>query len=99
MFDLNTINARYFDVTIGKLVLQVEPPKIKVLKKIMALTKSRNEDALIELSEAVRLILNKNKTKCVVSCDVIDELDTDQLNEVIAAYFEWLGKVKNSPNS
>lgn len=98
MFDINTINRRYFNIKIGELTLDVEPPKIKVLKKITALSKSKNEEAIDDLSEAVAMILSKNKTGTKVSDEIIDELDLDQLNEILTAYFEWLSKSKNSPN-
>ena len=98
MFDLNSANKRYFDIKIGNSTLEVEPPRIKVLKKIMALSKARNEDAIDDLAEAVGMILNKNKSGYVVSSEVIDELDLDQLNEILTAYFEWLSKEKSSKN-
>lgn len=98
MFDINTVNKRYFNIKIGELTLDVEPPKLKVLKKITSLSKSRNEDAMDDLSEAVGMILSKNKSGYTVSQELIGELDFDQMNEILTAYFEWLAKSKNSPN-
>ena len=114
MFDINTVNKRYWDiklnVTIDKVVddieiekevelkLEVEPPKLKALKKITSLSKVRDEDALDDLSEAVRMILNKNKDKIKVSDEIMGELDLDQLSGILTAYFEWLGKEKISKN-
>jgi len=98
MFDLNTINKRYFDIKIGENVLEVEPPKLKALKKITALSKVRNEDAIEDLSDAVHMILNKNKSKKTISDEIMDELDLDQLSAILTAYFEWLGKEKTSKN-
>jgi len=98
MFDISTVNKRYFNIKIGDLTLEVEPPKLKVLKKITSLSKSRNEDAMDDLSEAVGMILSKNKSEYKVPQEVIDELDLDQMNEILTAYFEWLSKEKNSKN-
>jgi len=98
MFDISVINKRYFDIKIGDLTLEVEPPKIKTLKKIMSLSKSRSAEAMDDLAEAVHVILNKNKSGYVVSSEIVDELDLDQLNEILTAYFEWLSKEKSSKN-
>lgn len=98
MFDLNIVSKRYFTVKINNTILHVEPPKIKVLKKITALSKSRNEDAMEDLSEAVKMILNKNKKNYKVTSELVDELDFDQLNSILTAYFEWLSTEKNSKN-
>ena len=76
----------------------MRPPKIKALKKITALSKSRDEDAMSDLSTAVGMILSKNKAGYIVPDDVIDDLDLDQMNKILTAYFEWLSKSKNSPN-
>lgn len=98
MFDINTVSKRYFNIKIGDLSLEVEPPKIKVLKKITALSKSRNENSMDDLAAAVEMILSKNKSGFKVSEEIIDELDLDQLNEILTAYFQWLSKEKNSKN-
>lgn len=96
MFDVSTINKRYFDIKIAKLELEVEPPKVKTLKKILKLSESK--DSLSDLAEAVKMVLNKNKSGYVVSDKITDELDYDQLDGILTAFFEWLGKSKNSPN-
>ncbi len=98
MFDISTVSKRYFGIKLGDLSLEVEPPKIKALKKITALSKSRDEDAMDDLSTAVGMILSKNKSGYTVPDSVIDDLDLDQMNEILTAYFEWLAKSKNSPN-
>lgn len=80
------------------MTLEVEPPKIKTLKKIISLSKARSEETMNDLAEAVCMILNKNKSSYVVASEIIDELDLDQLNEILTAYFEWLSKEKSSKN-
>jgi hypothetical protein len=105
MFDINTINKRYFDIKLevendeGKtfnICLEVEPPKIKSLKKIIALSKNKDDENA--LSEAITIILNKNKTDYKVSDEIIDELDLDEYNGILSSFFSWLKEVKNSPN-
>lgn len=98
MFDLSSVNKRYFEIKINNLTLEVEPPKVKVLKKIVALTKSKGEEIMDNYAKAVEMILNKNRSGYQVSEEVIDELDFDQLNHIVTAYFEWLGEQKNSKN-
>ncbi|MGX7745695.1 hypothetical protein [Rhodopseudomonas parapalustris] len=98
MFDVSTINKRYFAIKINNIELEVEPPKIKALKKIMSLSKSRNEDAMDNLSDAIKMILSKNRTGFKVADELIDELDFDEMNGILNAYFDWLSSTRNSPN-
>ena len=98
MFDISTVNKRYFEIKLNDIRLEVEPPKVKTLKKILALSKARNEDAMDELAEAVRILLSKHKSGYKVPEELVDGLDLDQLNSILTAYFEWLAQEKNSPN-
>lgn len=98
MFDINIVAKRYFEVKLNDMILEIEPPKLKTLKKITSLSKARNEDAMDDLAEAVGMILSKNKAGYKVPQELIDELDLDQMNEVLTAYFQWLNKEKNSKN-
>ncbi len=50
------------------------------------------------LSEAIKMILRKNKNNINVSDDLVEELDLDEMNEILTAYFEWIANSKNSPN-
>ena len=98
MFDVTTVSKRYFDIKLNDTRLEVEPPKVKTLKKILALSKVRNEDAMDELAEAVRILLSKNKSGYKVPDELVDGLDLDQLNAILTAYFEWLAQEKKDPN-
>ncbi|AEY64832.1 hypothetical protein [Clostridium sp. BNL1100] len=98
MFDISTINKRFFHIKIDGLELDVEPPKIKVLKKILSLSNQQGEQSIDKLSEAISLILSKNKSNYKVSEDIIDELDIDQYKAILTEYFKWIAVVKNSPN-
>lgn len=112
MYDISMVSKRYFEIKLSAMVerivngveteelvqveLKVEPPKLKTLKKVTSLSKVRSEDAMDDLTNAVVLILNKNKTGYKVPEDLIDELDFDQLNGILTSYFEWVGKERNS---
>ena len=108
MFDINGINKRYFEVTLyettdegeikDSIKLEVEPPKLKVLKKITRLSKAKEENTIEDLTDSIRLILNKNKAKTKVSEVFIEDLDMDQMDMLLTEYFNWLNNSKNSPN-
>ncbi|NFF80438.1 hypothetical protein FDA09_11815 [Clostridium botulinum] len=108
MFDIKSVNQRYFEVKLSvtndigeeikNIVVQVEPPKLKVLKKITTISKAKKEDAIENLTDSIRMMLNKNKARLIVPEEFIDELDLDQMNELLTKYFEWLSNTKNSPN-
>lgn len=99
MFDISIVNKRYFQIRLGTVQLDVEPPKVKVLKKITSLLNAKEDQAVDGLIEAVTLILSKNTSGYQVPQELIEELDLDQLTVIMTAYSEWLSKVRNSPNS
>lgn len=114
MFDISTVSKRYFGIKIEvedengkkyKADIEVEPPKLKALKKLASITKTvsdkkaDDEDGAIDdLQDAMRIILNKNKARQKVSSELIENLDTDQMEGILEAFFDWLSAEKNSPN-
>ncbi len=73
MYDMTKLKTRYFDIKLrtGK-ILNIEPPKLKVLKKIAALSEVKDTDDLGEkdienLTEAVALALSKNRQNFKIS--------------------------------
>lgn len=99
MLDVNKLKKRYFDIKIGTLVLKVEPPKIKTLKKIIALTSSKDEDAIDDIADALKSILSKNSKGYQVPDEVIDELDFEQMLFIIEEFFKWVYEVRSTdPN-
>lgn len=108
MFDISGVNKRYFEVTLyetteegeikSSIKVEVEPPKLKVLKKITRLSKSEEENTIEELTDSIRLILNKNKARVKVPEAFIEDLDMDQMDMLMTKYFDWLNNAKNSPN-
>lgn len=98
MFDVNTVNRRYFEININGEVLNVLPPKVKLLKKLTSSVKNTSdEDILDSLVDSVKSMLSRNKENINVD-DAVEEMDMDQLMAVMAAYFEWINNVKSSKN-
>ena len=95
MFDLNNIITRYFTLSINKTQLEVEPPRVKTLKKLIAVQKSEDYDAFIEVMSEV---LSKNRQNKKITVEMLDGIDVDVLNEISVQYFTWLSEVKNNPN-
>lgn len=113
MYDASSVNRRYFDLRLicidendeeHELKLQVEPPKIKLLRRLTAIAKPGDEGnadnfaAMDELQNVVRDMLSKNKAGYKVPDKYVDSLDFDQLIGIITAYFEWLGAQKKAKN-
>lgn len=98
MLNLNLINGRYYTVVLFEtmLELELEPCKLKTIRKFQKLTKNAGEEDLIDITAE---ILNKNKNKVIVSDKMIGELDIDQMNELLLGYFNWIAKEKTAnPN-
>jgi hypothetical protein len=112
MFDISTVSKRYFGIKLTvtdnkdrthSVELEVEPPKIGALKKLMAVGKAASKDdksseTMDDLANAVRDMLSKNKAGYVVPMEYIDALDFDELVQILDAYFNWLGNEKSSKN-
>jgi hypothetical protein len=95
MFDISSVSTRYFPVHLilpdGKTVdLDVEPPKLKQLNKLLKISKADQADMIDELQTAVAGLLNKNKQGFKVPAEYVESLDIDQLTAILKAYFEWL---------
>lgn len=102
MFDLNSVNKRYFGVTLhledeSKIEINVEPPKLKVLKRLTSLAKAKEEDVIENLEGAITDLLNKNKEKIKVD-KYVEEFSIDEMQQLLTAFFKWLNQEKNSKN-
>lgn len=95
MFDLNNIITRFFTLSINNTQLEVEPPRVKTLKKLIAVQKTEDYDAFVEVMAEV---LSKNRQKKKITVEMLDGVDVDVLNEISVQYFTWLSEVKNNPN-
>ncbi len=99
MFDMNNISKRYWDVKFTNgLILSVESPKLKTLRKITDLTKDK-ENIVENLCLALSMALSKNKQgKQITAGFIEDNFDMDNISMLLTNYFEWVKGVKNDPN-
>jgi hypothetical protein len=107
MFDVSAICKRYFSLKLtvtGKdgqeheVALEVAPAKLKTLKKFGEVKKLGEEDTMPEFMETVAQLLSNNKSGYKVPVDYIEAMDTDQLEQITKAYFDWLNATKKDPN-
>lgn len=104
MYDMTKLKTRYFDIKLknGR-ILNIEPPKMKVLKKISVLSEIKEEDLtgsdITNLLEAVSLALSKNKQGVKISAEKVEEeYDIFELVEFLTAYFNWVNQIQESKN-
>lgn len=105
MYDMTKLKTRYFDIKLknGK-ILNIEPPKLKVLRKIASLSEVKTTGELTEndmknLTEAVSLSLSKNKQNYKVTMDKVeDNFDIDEMVDFMQNYFDWVNSIQNSKN-
>lgn len=105
MFDMSNLVKRYFPITLedGR-KLEIEPPKLKTLKKIAHLSKLTSGEELTEediesLSSAISLALSKNKTDVRITSDEVEEMfDINAMYDFLTKYFDWVGAIQNSKN-
>ncbi len=105
MYDMTKLKTRYFDIKLknGK-ILNVEPPKLKVLRKIASLSEVKTTGELTEndiknLTEAVSLSLSKNKQNHKITPENVEEnYDIDEMVDFMENYFDWVNSIQNSKN-
>lgn len=106
MFDVKSIDKQYFKVKLyitddtteevkEELEINVAPPKLKTLKKIISLGKNSDDDSLYEV---VRIILDKNKEHIKVPDEFIGDMEYTEMLELYNKFFEWLNNTHNSKN-
>lgn len=103
MFDMTRYIPRYFKIKLknGK-ILDVEPPKLKVLKKIIKLSNIKNEMLEKDFDNiilATSMALSKNKQKYQVTTEWLEENhNIDELQDLLINYFNWINEIENSKN-
>ncbi len=103
MFDMTNYIPRYFNLKLknGK-VIDVEPPKIKVLKKILKLSGGKEdmtEKDFENIILATSMAISKNKQNYKVTTDWLeDNHNIDELQDLLINYFNWVDEVRNSKN-
>ena len=105
MFDIKGVNKRYFGITLyleedekeKSVSINVEPPKVKTLKKLTSLANSSEDKVIDELEEAIIELLSKNKEKIKIN-EYVEELTIDEMTELLTAFFKWLNEEKKAKN-
>lgn len=105
MLDLSVYKSRYYQVKLDEnVVVNIEPPKRKQLKKILSLTKSVNdanfsEEDIDSLYEAAEIALSKNKeNRTFTADDIEDYLDLSALVVFFDGYYTWVMDNINQKN-
>ena len=105
MLDLSIYKTRYFEIKLDEnTIINIEPPKKKQLKKILALTKSVNdknfsEEDIDNLYEAAEIAISKNKEgKQFKAEDIENVLDLSALVAFFDGYYTWVMKNVNQKN-
>ncbi len=107
MYDMTKLGVKYFETILpnGKYLL-VAPPKLKALKKILALSKSINngengltEDDIVNLIEGLSIALSRNKQNYKVTPKFIEEeMDITEITSLLSKYFEWVNRIQETKN-
>lgn len=105
MYDMTKLKKRYFDMKLksGK-IINIEPPKLKILKKISSLSSVKDNDDLSEtdianLSEAVTLAFNKNRQNFKITAEKVEEdYDMIEIVDFLNNYFNWVNQIQDSKN-
>jgi len=103
MYDMTQFVPRYFKTKLknGK-IIEVEPPKLKILKKILKLSGVKNEMTekdFENITLATSMALSKNKQNYNVSTDWLeDNHNIDELQDLLINYFDWVNEINNSKN-
>jgi hypothetical protein len=102
MFDMTVLTPRYFELKLpGGKIIEVEPPKIKVLRKIMEMTAEAADDInqIACLSEGLAMALSKNKQgKKFEASWIEDNFNIDELHDLLISYFDWVKEIHSSKN-
>ena len=103
MYDMSKFLPRYFSIKLkNEKTIDVEPPKLKVLKKIMSLSKVQGElteENFDDIIKAVSMALSKNKQNYEVNIEWLTENhNIDELMELLTHYFDWVNEINDSKN-
>jgi len=99
MFDMSTIAKRYFNVKMGDLTLDVEPPKVSTYKEILRLLEEETPDKYKAMNDALQKAFLSNKQGIKITAKMIDDAySTDEIKLVLAVYINWIDETKSDPN-
>lgn len=98
MYDVASVKRRYFQVKLHndehETVVDVAPPKLKVLEKLLDTANTATTDSIKELQSAVKELLSSNKAHYHVPDEYIETMDFDELVGLLEAFFTWMADTK-----
>ncbi|MEI3355783.1 MAG: hypothetical protein V8R81_01630 [Clostridia bacterium] len=105
MYDMTKIKERYWQIRLrtGK-VLNIEVPKLKVLKRITKLSKvadtnNMTEEDMENLITALSIALSRNREQFKISEQWIEEnININDVQDILNKYFEWVSDIQNLKN-
>ena len=99
------VNERTYGVSIKDLKINILPPKLKHLRRIVELSKYLKNDELDEvegikgIADTVSIILSQNSRGNKYTSEWVEEnLSIDDIKNLLSGYTAWLDSIKNSPN-
>lgn len=100
MFDLSINCSKSYELKLpdGK-VIHVYSPKVKKLKKLLAISKRNNSpEQLDELVELLVDIFSNNKEKKKLSKSIFDDFDFIIVQNLMLDFFSWLSEERVEKN-
>lgn len=102
MLDLTTVRRRYFPVKFNGRVLEIEPPKLKTLNKLVSISKAASagdSEAFGEMTPLIAGLLSKNRKHIKVSPSLVEDLlNFDEMIFLLTELLHWIYQEKNDPN-
>lgn len=96
------VNERTYGVSIKDEKINILPPKLKHLRKIVELSKHMKNDeieGIDGIADTVSLILSQNSRGNKYTAEWVEEnLSIDDIKNLLSGYTAWLDSIKNSPN-
>jgi len=105
MYDMTKGVQKFWTIKLitGK-ILNVEVPKLKVLRKISKLstvadTNNMTEEDMNNLISALSIALSRNKERYKVSEEWVEEnINIIDVQNILTAYFSWINELPNLKN-
>jgi len=106
MFDTGTLAKRFFDITLrldtdeGEKVVKLEvlPHTVKILKMLDNLRKQDSQTDVDGLVALVSKLMSRNKSGYVLSEELVEAMDFDDIMAIFRAYTEWIRATKATKN-
>lgn len=102
MLDLTAVRTRYYSVKFSGRVLQLEPPTLKTLNRLVHVIQGvtgGDMTAYEDFTPLVAKILSKNKAGWRVSAESVESsLTIDQVVVLMQNFLHWLNEEKRDPN-